>query len=815
MHNAPARPMLQDLRYAFRSLMRARGFTVAAVSTLALGIAANSIVYAIVDGFILRPLPFGERSHRLVTLHSTHPTQAQDWNNSELSYPDLVDIRERVGALERVEGVLTRNFSLASAQEAERVSGASITPGLFSMLGVAPELGRNFTEADGAEPGFESVVVISHRLWRRLYESDPAIAGRAITVNARALTVIGVMPEGFAFPENEDVWVPYRTSRDEGRARRNLIAVGLLRPGQTLAAARAEIASAASQLAVAYPETNREWGIHVLALRDLFVTDATRRSLGAMLLAVGFVLLVACANVASLLVARGIGRQRELTLRAALGASRARLTRLLLAESLVLSVTGAGIALILASWGLDSLTASMPEPPVYWVRVEVDARVIASTMLVTLAAAVISGLLPALRTTRGQISHEVIGSGRSSSATPDQRRLQSSLVVAQVALSFALLVAASLLARSVAMLQHSDIGFDASSMLSLRVYIAGDAYDDPVARARTVEQIVTGLRDVPGVDTAAATGAIPGDDGGGVVRLIPPSPDGSPDRELGAQMIPITSTLFDTLGLSPLEGRTFDSGEADRVDGNSVIVSKRLADQFWPGQSAVGRDLRARAGDGIAAFRVVGVVPDVVYEELGEETPQSRVIVYVPYVRAGWRTMSLLVRARTAPEGIASAARAAVRSVDPAFAPYDLMTMSARRRVTSWGEHFIGRTFSAFAIIALLLACVGAYGLTAFSAAQRTREIGVRMAIGAQRSDIVRLLLGRGARLAIVGGLVGLPLAIGAAKLVEGLLFRTSPWTPGVWLVLPATLLTAVLLASFLPARRASLTDPAVALRHD
>ena len=807
--------MLQDLQYAFRSLARARGLTVAAVSTLALGIAANAIVYGIVDGFMLRPLPFGERSDRLVTLHSTHPTQAQDWNNSELSYPDLVDIRERVGALEGIEGVLARNFSLASDQEAERVSGASVTPGLFPLLGVGPQLGRDFNDADGAEPGFESVAIISHRLWQRLYDSDPAIAGRTIAVNARTLTVIGVMPERFAFPENQDVWLPYRTSREESRNRRNLIAVGLLRQDQSLMAARAELASVASQLADAYPETNRHWGIHALALRDLFVSDATRRSLGAMLLAVGFVLLVACANVASLLVARGIGRRRELSVRAALGASRARLTRLLLAESLLLSAAGAGLALILASWGLDALVASMPEPPVYWVRMQIDGRVLAFTLFVTLLAAVASGLLPALRTTRAQTSHDVLHTGRSSSASPNQRRLQGSLVVAQVALSFALLVAATLLARSVATRQHADIGFDDSSMLSLRVYIAGDAYDDPVARARTVDQIVKRLRDVPGVHTAAATGAIPGDDGGDVVRLIPPLPDGSQDRELGAQMIPITSTLFDTLGLSLLDGRTFDSAEADRVDGDSVIVSQRLANLFWPGQSAVGRELRAHGNDSIASFRVVGVAPDLVYEELGEETAQSRLIVYVPYVRAGWRTMSLLVRARTAPASVASTARAAVRSVDPVFAPYDLMTMIERRWVTSWGEHFIGRTFSAFAIVALLLACVGAYGLTAHSAAQRTREIGVRLAIGAQRSDIVRLLLGRGARLALIGGLAGLPLAIGAAKLVEGLLFQTSPWTASVWIVLPAALLAAVLLASFLPARRASFTDPAVALRHD
>ena len=807
--------MLQDLRYAFRSLARARGFTTAAVSTLALGIAANTIVYSIVDAFILRPLPFGERSDRLVTLHSTHPTQAQDWDNSELSYPDLVDIRERVRALEQVEAVLGRNFSLASDQEAERVTGASITPGLFSLLGVVPQLGRDFAEADGAEPGFESAVIISHRLWQRLYDSDPAIAGRAITVNGRSVTVVGVMPERFAFPENEDVWMPYRTSREGGRNRRNLIAVGLLRPGETLAHARAELASVASGLAGSYPETNRNWGIHAMALRDLFVNDATRRSFGAMLVAVGFVLLVACANVASLLVARGIGRQRELTVRAALGASRARLARLLLIESLLLSVAGSALAIILASWGLDAIVASVPEPGVYWARTEIDGRVLAFTLLVTILAAIASGLLPAVRTTRASGSSEMLQSGRSASANPEQRRLQGTLVVAQIALSFALLVSATLLATSVTMLRSADIGFDASSILSLRVYVAGDAYDDPVARARTVEQIGARLRELAGVQTAAATGAIPGDDGGNVLRVIPPVAGAAAGDDIGAHTIPITSSYFDTIGLNLIEGRTFDSADTDNPDGNSVILSQRLAALLWPGESAIGRELRARDGGEIASFRVIGVAPDLVYEEVGEETPQSRVIVYVPYVRAGWRTMAFLVRTRTAPESIAPAARAAVRSVDPAFAPYDMMTMSQRRRVTTWGEHFIGRTFSAFALVALLLACVGAYGLTAHAAAQRSREIGVRLALGAQRSDIVGLLLGRGARLAIVGGLAGLPLAVGAAKLVEELLFQTSPWTPAVWIGLPAALLAAVLLASFLPARRASLTDPAVALRQD
>jgi predicted permease len=805
--------MLQDLRVAIRSLVGARGFSVAAILTLGIGIGANTIVYGVMNGLVLRPLPFGERSQRLVTLHSTHPTQPQDWDDSDVSYPDLLDTREGSRTLAAVEGVLNRNLSLSALDETERVIGASITPGLFAMLGVHPQMGRDFIERDGAEPGREAAAIISHSLWQRLFEADPAIVGRAIPVNGRAVTVIGVMPPRFSFPENHDIWLPYRASAIEGRDRRFMLAVALLQPQADLADARAEVATIASTLAARYPDTNRGWGMHALSLRDLFVSDVVRRSVTTMLAAVGLVLLVACANVAGLLVARGVGRQREITLRTALGASRTRVTTLLLMESLVLAMAGGILGLLLASWGLDALVASMPEPPVYWARPEIDARVLLFTFAISLATAVGCGLVPALRTTRVDMSSGLTRGGRGTGAAPDQRRLQGVLVAGQVALSFALLVAATLLARSAMTLQTADTGFDASPLLSLRTYLAGDRYDDPSARARALGQIVARLSSLPGVETAAATGAIPGDDGGDGIRLVPEGGSSAPGEEIGAQVVPISPALFATLGLRLTEGRTFTQAEAEQPDADVVIVNQRLADLLWPQASALGRDIRVVAPDRTAAYRVIGVVPDVVYEELGEETPQSRLTVYAPYGRLGWRTMAMLVRSRTSPASLTSQVAGAVRSVDPAFAAFEVLTMPDRRLFTNWGERFIGRTFGAFAITALLLACLGIYGLTAYSAAQRTREIGVRLAIGARPIDIVRLFLGRGARLAVIGGLMGLPLAAGAARLVEGLLFRTSPWEISVWVALPAALVTAVLLASFLPARRASLTDPATALR--
>jgi putative ABC transport system permease protein len=805
--------MLQDFRFAVRSLLASRGFTSAAVLTLALGMGATTVVYGIVDALLLRPEPFGPRSARLVTLHSTHPTQAQDWDDSEMSYADLIDVGEASTTLEAVGGVATRNLSLAADTEAERVRGASVTPNLFDLLQTQPQIGRAFNEDEGALPGFETVAIISDALWRRMYGSDRAVEGRPILVNGRSLTVIGVMPPRFAFPEQTDVWLPYRRPREQARDSRGMLAIGLLEDGATIDAARADARGIAARLEARYPETNRGWGIHLMPLREFFVGGAMRRAITSMLAAVALVLLVGCANVASLLVARGIARQRELTLRAALGAGRFRLVRLLLVESLLLAVVAGGAGLLLASWGLDALLASNPEPPPYWAHVRIDGRVVLFMAGLSAVTAILCGLIPALRISRIQISSGALQAGRAAGGAKGERRVQGMLVATQVAVSFALLVGATLLARSTAALQNADIGFDATGMLSLRFYIAGDAYDPPAARARVVANIVERVQALPGVASAAATGAIPGDDGGTTLRLVPERGAAVQGEEIGAQSIPITAALYDTLGLRLIEGRTFSASEIANPESDAAIVNSRLARTFWPGETAVGRVLRVADRDQIVTLRVIGVVPDVVYEELGEETAQSRLNVYIPYARAGWRGMALLVRASGDPDSLAPAARRAIHDVDRGFAAFDVMAMTDRRAFTMWGERFIGRTFGAFALAALLLACIGAYGLTAYAALQRSREIGVRIAVGATRQDIVRLLLARDGRLALAGMAVGLPVAIGSAAVLEKLLFQVSPWNPAVWIVTPVALFAAILTASFLPARRASRTDPAITLR--
>lgn len=700
-----------------------------------------------------------------------------------------------------------------------RDCGASL-----SVFGTRPDHGRTFRAAGTCRglhrfskiAGFETVAIISDALWQRRFDGDRSIIGKSAPVNGRPITIIGVMPPRFAFPERHDLWLPYAAAdRQANRDRRVIFSIGLLHEGMSSSEARAEIDTAAANLAASYPDTNRGWGVHMMPLRDFFVGGPARRAVSSMLAAVALVLLVACANVAGIIVARGLARQKELTIRAALGAGRARLIRLVLAETTILAAAGGLIGLFLAHAGVAALVASSPDPPPYWAAMQIDARVIAFVILVSALTALACGLLPAFRISRVDPA-PALQSGRSS-ATASQRRLQSALVAAQVAVSLALLVGGVLLSQSAMRLQHGDAGFDPEPLLSMRIYIPGDAYDELEARARVVARIVEGLSAMPGVASAAATGSIPADDGGRTVRLVPPR-GGSADEEIGSQAIPVSPEIWPALGLRMIEGRTFTDTEAlDSRPGGAVIVNQRLASRFWPGQSAIGRELLVAEPSRRRSYRVVGVAPDIVYEELGEETEQSRLNIYLPYAVSAPRTMALLIRASESvdPATLAGPARETIRHIDPAFATYDVLTMRQRRQVIHWAESFLGRTFAAFAIAALLLACIGAYGLSAYAAEQRRREIGVRVALGARRPDVVRLLVGRGTRLALLGLIIGIPLAAAAAMLLEKLLFDVDPWQTAVWIAVPALLLGAVLGASYPPAHKASLADPAEALRHD
>lgn len=804
--------LLQDVLLAIRSLRAAPAFALSGIVMLALGIGAFTVVYAVVDAAIVRPLPFGDRSDRLVTVHSVHPTLTSAVDDADVSYADLVDLRAQTTTFEALEGALGRSVSVSTGDESRRVLAASITPGLFPMLGVSPLVGRGFSEDDAAEPGFETVVLLGHALWRDLFAGDPRAVGGPLLLNGRSITVVGVMPPGFDFPSEHQMWLPYRSNAGVGRQNRGWLAVGLLRPGQTLDDGRSELRGLAARLADQHPDTNRDWSAQLLPIRDYFVSIDDE---GTVLVAVTLLLLAACANIGGLVVARGAGRRRELTVRAALGASRRRLIRWLVTETVVLAAAGGVLGLAFAAWGIRALVAWMPEPPPYWAMPALDFRVAAVAVGATLVVALLAGLIPAIRLSRVRVAGALAAGTRTAGGTLSHRRMQHLLVVGQVSVSFSLVVGALLLGRSATALLDADAGFDHRPIFSARFYIAGDQYDPIASRIALVDEVVRRVSVIPGVVGAAATGVIPTDDGGSDIRLMPPTGPESAFDQVGGQLIPVTPSFWDALNLSLSEGRTFTASEAANPEGDAVIVNQRLARAFWPDQSVVtGRTFQVVAGNEPVTLRVVGVAPDLVYEEFGEVTPQSQLNVYVPYARAGWRTQAVLLNvAGPDPAIVAGAVRAEIRAIDPGLAVYDALTMVDRRQYNHWGSQFVGRTMTVFAMAALLLACVGTYGITSYGVAERRREIGVRMAIGATSRDIQRLFLGTGARVAAAGLIVGLPLALLTARSLEGMLFAVSPWQGTVWVTLPTVLLAAILAASYWPARRASALDPAKTLR--
>lgn len=803
--------LVVDSRQALRGLLNRPTFTAAALLTLGLGIGANSTVFSMVNAVLLAPLPFGEKSARVVTLHSTHPSQPEDWQDSGLSYADLMDVRRTSRTLEDVAGYVGRSFTLVSGGEAERLRGGSVTPNLFPLLGHHPLIGRHFRDDEAQPPGFEPVVLLSHRLWQQRFGGDPGIVGRSVQLNDRALTVVGVMPPRVRFPERDDLWLPWRWGGEPRRSQRGVACFGVLRPGAMLAQAQQELDALAARLAEQYADTNRGWGIRVLSFRDSTVDRGMRIVLGALLGAVAAVLLIGCANLANLILARGVGRQRELAVRSALGASRGHLVRQMLAESALLSAAGALLGLLIGRWSVDLIVASWPEEIPYWVRLDLDWRVVAFTAAAAAVAAISSGLLPALRSSRPDLVSELRDGARGSAGVAHQR-LQASLVVGQVALSLALLVAANLMIRSFLRLEAADSGFRESQLLSLRIQISGDRYDKTEVRAEFVRALLERLEAQPEIARAAATTSIPTDDGGIPVRLSIDGQPVPPGQEPGALMIVASPSLFETLGASLLEGRSFEPAEHASPRADVAVVNRSLARRFWP-DGALGRRVGLVDGGNTRWLRIVGVAPDIQYEEFGEETAQSRLNVFVPYAGTPSRGVALLVRTRTPPRAQAESVRRVLRELDPSLAAWDVRTLEEVRAFTTWEQRFFGKLMGAFAAQAVLLACLGVYGVLAYAVSRRTHEIGVRLALGARPADVVGLVVGRGARLAALGVALGLVLSLAVGRLLQGILYGVSGSDPLAFVTTAALLAGVVLLASWLPARRAAAVDPMAALR--
>lgn len=800
----------QDCRFAARALLRSPRFVWVVLATLTLGIGANVAVFSLVDALLLRPLPFGGRSDRLVTLHSTFGQQVRALG--DVSYPDLIDLKDRVRSFEDVAGLVRVNFTVSTDSEADRLLGYYVTPELFHLLGAAPMLGRQFSVDDAAPPGLETTVMLTHGLWQRRFGGDGSIVGRAVTINDRPHTVVGVMPPGFRFPDRAEVYLPLRLNlREVARSARSMSAIGVLKPGVTVQAAQAEVTDIAVRLTQEYPGTNRGYGIRVLAFRDSQVPREARAIAVALMGSVTFLLLIVSANLGTLFLLRNATRRRELAIRTAIGAAPQRLAVLVVSEVLFLTLAGGVLGAAAAAWGISLAGASWSDRLPYWVQLEPDHRMLLFVVAVSGITALAIALFGAFGTTRVTLASTLTENDARATLSRRTERSRTGLAAGQIALSLALLVGAHLMIGSFRALLRADLGFSSDRLLSARVNLSGDAFDENQARAAYVDAAMDTIRSEPGVEAVAATSSVPGVDAGATVRLVTDGVNG--DDHVEAQSVNVTSQFADALGLGVREGRVFTASEASDPEAQVAMLNETLAARLWNGESAIGKRVGIQGQQRVNWMTIVGVMPDVGYGNVGRATEPAQLHLYLPYAQSAPRSIAFVARASGDPDSLREQVRSALRRVRGGIPVFDVRTLRESRRDASVDQQFGGIVMGAFAVMSLLLASLGVYGLIADSARQREREVGVRLVLGATPSTIVWLFLGRAQRIGISGVAVGLALALAVARTLRGSVFGVRVFDPLIFLGAAGILLSVVAVAAFLPARRASQTDPAVTLR--
>jgi len=803
--------LLHDLRYSVRTLLKSPGFAAIAVLCIAIGIGANTTVFSIINAALLRPFPYSDPDH-IVALHEV-PAKFAD-RRGGLSNLDYQDLRAQAASFSELTAYTQRSLTFSGEGDPERVEGASIAWNLFPFLGVKPALGRTFHE-DEDRVGAPGAVLLSHEIWMRRFNGDPSIVGKTILVNAAAHTVVGVMPPRFEFPENQLAWVPLaQFVKDSPRSERNLSVLGRLKPGVTPGRANAEMKAFVARLAAQNPDSHTGWTGSLRPMREEFAGPELRLILWAMLGAVFCVLLIAVSNVANLLLARATVRQREVAVRAAFGAGRMRLLRQLLTESVVIGLLGGLLGVVLAFGGIRWFELAIPadNPPPSWMVFTIDGPVLLYTLAISVFTGLLFGLAPALQALKTDLHATLKEGGRGMGGGFRRNRLRSILVVAQIGLSLVLLVSASLFVRSFLNLEHEKGGLETGRVMTMRIYLPAGLYEDDAAMTSRVADVVRRLEALPGVEAVSASNNIPLGDGGGGGRVLPEGKTYPRGEEPTIFWAGVTPHYLQAVGLKPLSGRNFT--EAEGVSLSRVaLVNRTMAGKLWPGQDPVGRRFQLLDDKSSEWISVIGMVPDV--KNTGVDDKEVEPSAYLPYPYEAARNTGLTIRTRSAPGQIVAAARREIRASDPNLPVFDVYTLEQVRQKSYWEFRFFGGMFTVFGAIALFLASIGVYGVLSYSVSQRVREIGVRVALGAQGGHVFGLVLRQGILLALIGIGAGLPLAFGAGKVVSSILYDVSPGDPLSFGLIASVLAATAALASYLPARKALEIDPLDALRRE
>lgn len=802
--------LLRDIRFGVRMMFKNLGLTLIAVLILGVGIGLTATMFSIVKGIVLSELPF-DHADRILFLG----TRFLDRNETTktVSLHDYLDWKARQGSFEDLAAFQQSTFNLSSSGAPERVKGAYLSAGLLPLLHVKPLVGRTFAPGEDA-PGAAPVVILGERLWRLRLGGDPQVAGKVIRVNGQPATVIGVMPESFLFPVHEEIWVPLRLSPDTVKrgSGPQLDVLGRLKDGSTREKAQAEMSSLAKTLEQEYPDTNKGMGAFVGPYTEKYINPQAAALLFVMLGVVFLVLLLACANVASLLMARASIRTKELALRSVLGAGRKGVIAQILVESLILALVGAILGLVITGLGIKLFNNSIADgSPPFWFDTAIDLRSLLFVLVVSGIAGLISGLVPALKASQVNVNQILKDEGRGSTGMRIGRFTRG-IVIFEVALSCALLVGAGLMIKSILNIRNLDLGFDKRGLLTAGLTLDETTYPKPEDRARFYDKLLQGLNGKPGVESIAVADSLPTDyartDSYAVEGRVYATEKDRPH----AHKAFVSAGLFKTLGARLKTGRDF--GPEDRADSLPVvIVNDSFAKRAWPKDDPLNRRLRLGKGDTGVWRTVVGVAPDLRMN--GFDTTDRADGVYIPMVQEPSAGLRLAVKAAGNPLALAQTVRDQVGAIDHDLPLYSVQSMDEVVNKNAFAYNLFGALFGVFGIAALVLASVGIYGVIAFSVQQRTREVGIRMALGAQRRDVLSMILGQGAKQLAFGLVVGLLLAFGISRLIGSFLFQVQPGDPIVFLGVAVVLSAVALLACFVPAQRATQVDPQVAIRYE